>query len=117
MTGCVVVFSGSEYAFFDKVKHPSARALQDKLNLFPKGKYIIKANVWLGIRHEDGSVDVISGVGDTDPTELIFDSRLEHLEFWRNYYTTIRNYLEEHAPKGDKKYDTADIQLRELQVC
>lgn len=116
MLGCVVVFDGAEYAFMDR-EHVSAQAIQVKLNLFPDRKYIIKCQVWLGVRtlHSTG-VDIISGSGTTDLTELIFDSHVTYDPFWTNYYAAMRTYLEEHVSSGTK-YDSADFQLREMQVC
>lgn len=116
MVGCVVVFDGQEYAFFDR-EHVTAQAIQQKLNLFPSKLYIIKLQIWLGIRTESAGIIIISGSGDSELTELVFHSHVTAEEFWTNYYATIRAYLEEHAPKGGMKYDSADIQLREIQVC
>lgn len=116
MIGCVVVFEGQEFAFFDR-DHVTAQAIQQKLNLFPDKNYIIRLQIWLGLRREDFTVTVISGSGDTDLTELIFHSHLISNIFWPNYYARIRLYLDEQAPKGGTKYDSADIQLREMQVC
>lgn len=118
MIGCQEVFDGAEYAFFDKGQHVAALALQERLNQFPDHKYIIKVLVWLGIRSTTSSVEVVSGNGvDSDLTELIFESHVTEDPFWTNYYAAIRLYVEENAPLGGRKYDSADIQLRYMQVC
>jgi len=119
MLGCVVVFDGQEYAFSLSVEHNrSALLIQEKLNLFPNKKYVIKLQVWLGMRYDVRQpATVISGSGDSEFTELIFQSHVTRDEFWKNYYARLRLYLDEQAPKGTVKYESADFQIREIQVC
>jgi len=118
MIGCVVVFDGMEYAFFDRT-HPVAQEIQRKLNMFPDKKYIVKILLWLAIHTDRRSAgNIISGNGvDSDLTERIFETHLQSDAFWREYYAAVREYLNEHAEKGSTQYEAAEIQLRQITVC